>query len=199
MDRCEDDEPNPVNGRIYVACRNNSDRGPDGKAVADEANPRTENRDGHIVEITERSGDHTGTEFDWTLLIVCGDPKQGDATYFSGFPADQVSPISCPDNVASDTAGNLWSSTDGAPDGIGYCDGLFKVTIEGEQRGRVVQSVFVARVDVVCVLLVHGEYDSVFVAVEHPGEDDEWADQHSQLPNWVGDTVVESGGAEQAR
>ncbi len=193
MDRCEDVEPNPVNGRIYVACTNNSDRGPDGKAVADEANPRTENRDGHIVEITERSGDHTGTEFDWTLLIVCGDPKQGDATYFSGFPADQVSPISCPDNVAFDTAGNLWISTDGAPDGIGYCDGLFKVTIEGEQRGRVEQFLSVPREAEVCGPLVHDEYDSAFVAVQHPGEDGEWSDQHSQFPDYVDDTDVESG------
>src|SRR5699024_8889377 len=175
------------------ACTNNSDRGPDGKAVADEANPRTENRDGHIVEITERSGDHTGTEFDWTLLIVCGDPKQGDATYFSGFPADQVSPISCPDNVAFDTAGNLWISTDGAPDGIGYCDGLFKVTIEGEQRGRVEQFLSVPRDAEVCGPLVHDEYDSAFVAVQHQGEDGEWSDQHSQFPDYVDDTDVESG------
>ncbi|WP_166970369.1 PhoX family protein [Brevibacterium atlanticum] len=193
MDRCEDVEPNPVNGRIYVACTNNSDRGAEGKAGADEANPRTENRDGHIVEITERSGDHTGTEFDWTLLIVCGDPKQGDATYFSGFPADQVSPISCPDNVAFDTAGNLWISTDGAPDGIGYCDGLFKVTIDGENRGRVEQFLSVPREAEVCGPLVHDEYDSAFVAVQHPGEDGEWSDQHSQFPDYVDATDVEAG------
>ncbi|WP_209372189.1 PhoX family protein [Brevibacterium renqingii] len=193
MDRCEDVEPNPVNRRIYVACTNNSDRGTGGKAAADETNPRTENRDGHIVEITERSGDHTGTEFDWTLLIVCGDPKQGDATYFSGFPADQVSPISCPDNVAFDTAGNLWISTDGAPDGIGYCDGLFRVTIDGEQRGRVEQFLSVPREAEVCGPLVHDEYDSAFVAVQHPGEDGEWSAQHSQFPDYVDETDVERG------
>lgn len=193
MDRCEDVEPNPVNGRIYVACTNNSDRGTSGKAGADEANPRTENRDGHVVEITERSGDHTGTDFDWTLLLVCGDPKQGDATYFSGFPADQVSPISCPDNVAFDTAGNLWISTDGAPDGIGYCDGLFKVTIEGEQRGRVEQFLSVPREAEVCGPLIHDEYRSAFVAVQHPGEDGSYADQHSQFPDYVDSTDVNKG------
>ena len=199
MDRCEDVEPNPVNGRIYVACTNNSDRGTDGKAAADEANPRTENRDGHIVEITERSGDHTGTQFDWTLLLVCGDPKQGDATYFSGFPADQVSPISCPDNVAFDTAGNLWISTDGAPDGIGYCDGLFKVTIDGDQRGRVEQFLSVPREAEVCGPLVHDEYDSAFVAVQHPGEDGSWSDQHSQFPDYVDETDVDKGVAAMPR
>ncbi|MGO1485384.1 MAG: PhoX family protein, partial [Brevibacterium aurantiacum] len=174
-------------------CTNNSDRGVDGKAVADEANPRTENRDGHIVELTERGGDHTGTEFDWTLLLVCGDPKQGDTTYFSGFPADQVSPISCPDNVTFDSAGNLWISTDGAPDGIGYCDGLFKVTIEGEQRGRVEQFLSVPREGEVCGPLVHDSYNSAFVAVQHPGEDGEWSDQHSQFPDYVDATDVDKG------
>ncbi len=193
MDRCEDVEPNPVNGKIYVACTNNSDRGTDGKAAADEANPRTENRDGHIVEITERGGDHTGTEFDWTLLLVCGDPKQGDATYFSGFPADQVSPISCPDNVTFDTAGNLWISTDGAPDGIGYCDGLFRVTIEGDERGRVEQFLSVPREAEVCGPLVHDSYDSAFVAVQHPGEDGEWSNQHSRFPDYVEETDVDAG------
>ncbi|WP_350270743.1 PhoX family phosphatase [Brevibacterium sp. CBA3109] len=193
MDRCEDVEPNPVNGKIYVACTNNSDRGVDGKAAADEANPRTENRDGHIVELTERSGDHTGTEFDWTLLLVCGDPKQGDATYFAGFPDDQVSPISCPDNVAFDTAGNLWISTDGAPDGIGYCDGLFRVTIEGEQRGRVEQFLSVPCEGEVCGPLIHDSYNSAFVAVQHPGEDGEYSDQHSRFPDYVDATDVDKG------
>lgn len=193
MDRCEDVEPNPVNGKIYVACTNNSDRGTDGKAAADEANPRTENRDGHIVELTERDGDHTGTEFDWTLLMVCGDPKQGDKTYFSGFPVDQVSPISCPDNVTFDSAGNLWISTDGAPDGIGYCDGLFKVTIEGKQRGRVEQFLSVPREGEVCGPLVHDDDKSAFVAVQHPGEDGSWANQHSQFPDFVDATDVEAG------
>ena len=193
MDRCEDVEPNPVNGKIYVACTNNSDRGVGGKAAADEANPRTENRDGHIVELTERGGDHTSTEFDWTLLMVCGDPKQGDTTYFSGFPVDQVSPISCPDNVTFDTAGNLWISTDGAPDGIGYCDGLFKVTIDGDQRGRVEQFLSVPREAEVCGPLVHDAYASAFVAVQHPGEDGKWSDHHSQFPDYVDETNVDEG------
>jgi secreted PhoX family phosphatase len=193
MDRCEDVEPNTVNKRIYVACTNNDDRGTDGKAKADEANPRTQNRDGHVVEITERSGNHTGTEFDWTLLLVCGDPKKGGGTYFSGFPADQVSPISCPDNVTFDTAGNLWISTDGAPDGIGYCDGLFKVTIDGDQRGRVEQFLSVPREAEVCGPLVHDKYDSAFVAVQHPGEDGEWSDQHSRFPDFVDKTDIDKG------
>ena len=46
--------------------------------------------------------------------MLCGDPAQGDVTSFSGYPQDKVSPISCPDNVAFDSAGNRWISTGGA-------------------------------------------------------------------------------------
>ena len=58
MDRCEDVQPSLHTGKVYVACTNNTDRGKTGKEAATEANPRNENRDGHIVEITE-TGDQT--------------------------------------------------------------------------------------------------------------------------------------------
>ena len=185
MDRCEDVEPSPVSGKVYVACTNNSSRGLEGFAVADEANPRTENRDGHVIEITEQGGDLTATRFDWNLLLVAGDVSQGDAVYFSGFPADAVSPISCPDNFAFDSTGNLWISTDGAPDGIGYNDGLFKVTLEGEERGLVEQFLSVPREAETCGPVVHDDERHVYVSVQHPGEDGAFEDRHSRWPDFA--------------
>lgn len=185
MDRCEDVEPSLHSGRIYVACTNNSNRGTGSNAKADEVNPRTENRDGHIVEITERRGDHTSTRFNWNLLMLCGDPAQGDATYFSGFPAEKVSPISCPDNVAFDTRGNLWISTDGAPSGIGYNDGLFKVTVEGENRGNVEQFLSVPRDAETSGPVIHDDESMIFVAVQHPGEEGSYTEVRSYFPDYV--------------
>ncbi len=86
MDRCEDVEPNPRTGKVYVACTNNTNRGVGTAAVADEANPRTANRDGHVVELTEAGGNATGTRFTWNLLLVCGDPARNPSTYFAGYP-----------------------------------------------------------------------------------------------------------------
>lgn len=184
MDRCEDVQPSLHTGKVYVACTNNSDRGKIGKEGATEVNPRNENRDGHIVEITE-TGDQTSPKFTWNLLMVCGDPSTGDVTYFSGFPADKVSPISCPDNLAFDSVGNLWISTDGAPSGIGKADGLFKVTLDGAERGRVEQFLAVPRDGETCGPIIHDQERTVFVSVQHPGEDGTFDAQLSFFPDYV--------------
>jgi len=184
MDRCEDVQPSLHTGKVYVACTNNSDRGKIGKEGATEVNPRNENRDGHIVEIIE-TGDQTSTEFTWNLLMVCGDPAQGDVTYFSGYPVDKVSPISCPDNLAFDSVGNLWISTDGAPSGIKKADGLFKVTLDGAERGRVEQFLAVPRDGETCGPIIHDQERTVFVSVQHPGEDGTFDAQLSFFPDYV--------------
>ncbi|MFJ5860914.1 PhoX family protein [Pseudarthrobacter sp. NPDC092439] len=184
MDRAEDVQPSLHTGKVYVACTNNSARGTGTKEGATEVNPRNQNRDGHIVEITE-TGDQTSTRFTWNLLMVCGDPAQGDVTYFSGFPVDQVSPISCPDNLAFDSVGNLWISTDGAPSGIGRADGLFKVTLDGAERGKVEQFLAVPRDAETCGPIIHDEERHVFVAVQHPGEDGSFEQQLSFFPDYV--------------
>ena len=116
--------------------------------------------------------------------MLCGDQAQGDVVYFSGFPADQVSPISCPDNLAFDSVGNLWISTDGAPSGIGYNDGLFKVALEGATRGRVEQFLSVPRDAETCGPIVHDLDQHVFVAVQHPGEEGTFEAPTSFFPDY---------------
>ena len=91
MDRPEDIEPNPVNGRIYAALTNNSDRGAAGKAGVDEVNPRVANKNGQILEWEEARGDAASTKFSWRLLLVCGDPAAAD-TYYGGFDKSQGQP-----------------------------------------------------------------------------------------------------------
>lgn len=183
MDRPEDIEPNPVNGRVYCALTNNSQRG--STFPVDEANPLSAsmtrarldaplvqssgNRNGYVLELTPRAGDHTASGFTWDLMLVCGDPEAPE-TYFAGFPKDRVSPISCPDNVAFDAIGNLWISTDGSA--LGGNDGLFRVPVEGARRGHVEQFLTVPVGAETCGPLVSEDQQSVFVAVQHPGEVD---------------------------
>lgn len=183
MDRPEDVEPNPVNGRVYVACTNNTDRGKAGKEGPTEPNPRAANKDGHVVEIAPAGGDHTARTFSWNLILVCGDAASA-GTYFGGWTGP-VSPISCPDNVAFDSAGNLWVSTDGQPSAIKLNDGLFKVPVSGPERGRVQQFLAVPAGAETCGPVVHDRDGSVFVAVQHPGEDGSWAAPQSRFPDYV--------------
>jgi hypothetical protein len=181
MDRPEDIEPNPVNKKVYAALTNNANRG--GSLAVDEANPlakshtrptlgaalvqSTGNRNGYVLEITENDDNHAGTAFTWNLMLVCGDPSAPE-TYFAGFPKEQVSPISCPDNVAFDARGNLWIATDGSV--LGGNDGIFRVPVTGPNRGKVEQFLTVPRGAEACGPLITTGDKSLWVAVQHPGE-----------------------------
>ncbi|WP_280468307.1 PhoX family protein [Nocardia cyriacigeorgica] len=181
MDRPEDFEANPKTGKVYVALTNNSKRGEDGKAGVDEANPRIKNKNGQVLEIVD---DHKGTEFTWSLLLVCGDPAAAD-TYYGGFDKTKVSPISCPDNVAFDPYGNLWISTDG--NALKSNDGLFAVTLEGERRGETKQFLTVPAGGETCGPVITEQ--RVLVCVQHPGEED-GASADAPVSHWPdgGDT-----------
>ncbi|GAA3960429.1 PhoX family protein [Actinoplanes auranticolor] len=169
MDRPEDVQPSLRTGKIYAALTNNTNRGAEANAGPDEANPRRENKHGQILEIVEDRGDHTGESFTWSLPIVCGDPADA-STYFAGYDKSAVSPISCPDNVAFDSAGNLWISTDG--NALGSNDGLFATAIEGPERGHLKQFLTVPPGAETCGPFITGDDRSVFTAVQHPGEID---------------------------
>jgi secreted PhoX family phosphatase len=184
MDRPEDVEPNPVNGRVYAALTNNSNRGSE-TLPADEANPVTSsmvrsaigapltaasgNRNGYVLEMIPAERNHGARTFTWNLLLVCGDPDAAE-TYFGGVDKSTVSPISCPDNVAFDRSGNLWISTDGNV--LGSNDGVFRVPTSGAQRGRVQQFATVPRGAEACGPLIADNDRSLFIAVQHPGEID---------------------------
>jgi secreted PhoX family phosphatase len=183
MDRPEDVEPNPVNGKVYAALTNNSSRGT--THPVDEANPlptsmvrsaigapltpESGNRNGYVLEMTPGRGDHTSRTFTWDLMLVCGDPSAPE-TYFAGYDKSEVSPISCPDNVAFDTDGNLWISTDGNV--LGSNDGVFRVPTTGAERGRVQQFATMPRGAEACGPLIADRNRSLFFAVQHPGEID---------------------------
>ncbi|WP_157554296.1 PhoX family protein [Nocardia crassostreae] len=184
MDRPEDFEANPTTGKVYVALTNNKNRGDEGKAGVDEANPRKQNKNGQVLELVD---DHKGTAFTWSLLLVCGDPKEAD-TYFAGFDKTKVSPISCPDNLAFDPHGNLWISTDG--NALKSNDGLFSVALDGDKRGETKQFLTVPIGAETCGPII--TKDRVLVCVQHPGEVD-GASADKPASHWP------DGGASQPR
>jgi uncharacterized protein len=167
MDRPEDIEVNPVTGRVYLALTNNTNRT---AAQVDRANPRANNRDGHIIEFTEAGGDPGALSFTWNIFMSCGVPGTNDGSRFAGFPMDSVPQISSPDNIAFDNAGNLWIATDGQPGTIRMNDAIFAVPVQGEDRGHLrlfMTGVFGCEV---AALEFNPDNSTLFVSIQHPGE-----------------------------
>jgi hypothetical protein len=176
MDRPEDVEQNPVNKRIYLAMTNNNQRGAEGREPVDAANPRGDNRSGHIIEVTEAGDDPAATTFAWEIFMLCGNPARENPnqpnteTYFAGFDKTKVSPIAAPDNIAFDLDGNLWIATDGASRPIGFNDGLFAVPVDGPNRGELKQFFSTVTGSEVCGPEFTADNTSLFLAIQHPGE-----------------------------
>jgi len=170
MDRPEDIQRNPVNGRVYAALTNNTDRGLPGEPGPDEANPRNENKHGHVIELAEAGDDPAATRFRWKIFLVCGVPEDR-STYFAGFDKSQVSPITSPDNITFDAAGNLWLASDSSR-ALEQNDGFFAVPVEGPERGYLRQFLTVPFGAEACGPLITPDQETIFCAVQHPGEID---------------------------
>jgi uncharacterized protein len=189
MDRPEDVQPNPVNGKVYLTMTNNSART---TVVADEgsaqANPRVPNFNGHIIELAEHRGDYGATRFTWEIFLLCGNPTidlrtdpdelqpglPSSATFFAGYAnANKLGKISCPDNIAFDSRGNLWIATDGQPGAsdIGRPnDALHAVPTAGPDRGYLRQFLSGPKESEVCGPEFSSDDRTLFVAIQHPGE-----------------------------
>ena len=138
MDRPEDIEPNPATGKVYLALTNNTNRGGPGRRRGRGEPARRQPRRPRHRARPRPATTPARTTFGWNILLVCGRPGRR-RHLLRRLRRGQVSPISCPDNVAFDEAGNLWISTDGQPGTIGLDDALHRVTLTGEGRGRVEQ------------------------------------------------------------
>ena len=196
MDRPEDIERNPVNGGVYIALTNNTDRGvrngqdtPDPNddsffAQEGPANPRSPNPYGHVIELFEDGNDSAATRFTWSIFLLCGDPED-PSTYFAGYDKSDVSPISAPDNVMFDAQGNLWLATDGQPGTIGVNDAFHVVPVSGPERGHVQQFLSVPVGAEACGPELTPDNRTLFCAVQHPGDDGSLAEPVS---NWPDDT-----------
>lgn len=166
MDRPEDFETDPVTGKVYLVCTNNTRRALD---ETDDANPRVNNVHGHIIEITEADDDHAAATFSWDMFILGGDPDQG-ATYYAGLDTGDfpVSPISAPDNLTFDAAGHIWISTDGNE--LGINDGLYAAPTTGDDRGQTRQFFSAVPGSEVSGPIFTPDNSSLFLSVQHPGE-----------------------------
>lgn len=172
MDRPEDVEANPVNGRVYVMLTNNSRRTAE---QANRANPRARNVHGHIVEIIPPGAgsarvDHAATEARWGIFIAAGKPGVDAGAQYHRATSDQGW-LSCPDNCTFDKKGRIWIATDGAPETSGVADGLYAADTAG--HGRALTRLFYQAPTgaEVCGPCFTPDNKTIFLAIQHPGED----------------------------
>jgi len=167
MDRPEDIETNPVNGRVYVVLTNNGSRKPD---QVDRANPRATNEHGHILEITPKDGDHGNADGTWSIFLLAGKPGQDAGARYHRATSDNGW-LSCPDNIAFDSKGRIWIVTDGAPGAAGVADGVYGADTTG--FGRALTRCFYQAPTgaEVCGPIFTPDDTTFFLAVQHPGED----------------------------
>jgi secreted PhoX family phosphatase len=185
MDRPEDIQQNPANKKIYMAMTNNNQRGGENRPRADKANPRVDNRWGHVIEVTEANDDVAATTFRWDIFMLCGDPKN-ESTYFAGFDKSKVSPIAAPDNVNFDAAGNLWISTDGQPAAIRQADQVIVIPTAGPQRGNA-QSFMSAVIGAeMASLEFTPDNRTFFASIQHPGEESTFEKPSTRWPEGGG-------------
>jgi uncharacterized protein len=171
MDKPEGFRPNPVTGKVYCNLTNNPARGAAGQPETNRANPRVNNINGHVIEVSEDGNDHSATTFTWEVFIRCGNPAApGDNTYFGGFDQAKVSPISNPDYLTFDNDGNMWLSTDGLGKGFaGKNDGIFVVPVEGDDRGYLRQFMSGPVAAELTGPRFNSDASALFVSVQHPG------------------------------
>ncbi len=170
MDRPEDVQVNPANGKAYLLLTNNARRKAD---LTDRANPRPENLFGHIIEMTPPDRDHSADTFAWDVLIRCGDPRVAPVGALWNPATSENGWFASPDNVTFDNDGSMWIATDQGRSWAqtGKADGLYHVETDGLARGT---SRLFYRVPVgaeLCGPCFTPDGETLFVAVQHPGID----------------------------
>lgn len=182
MDRPEDVEANPKTGKVYIALTNNSTRTAD---QIDAANPRASNLYGHIIEFQPDGGDHAGTTFTWNILVKCGnhlDTAVG-ASFNPATTADGW--FGMPDNVAVDPKGRLWVATDGQnANSTGRADGLWAIETAGAARGTAKHFYRVPLGAEMCGPRFTPDLETLFLAVQHPGEGSTFANPSTRWPDF---------------
>jgi secreted PhoX family phosphatase len=171
MDRPEDVEANAETGKVYVLLTNNTRRRPD---QVNAANPRADNKFGHIIELTAPDGDHAADAMTWEILVRCGDPSVAEvgATFSTG--TSEEGWFGMPDNCVIDADGRLWIATDGnSGKATGRSDGLWQLGTEGESRATSRHFFRCPAGAELCGPVFTPDTTALFVAVQHPADDGE--------------------------
>jgi len=172
MDRPEDVETHPSTGAVYVVLTNNTART---GAQTNPANPRPNNRWGHIIEIVpprvNGAPDHTATECAWEFFMLAGDPSDSLQSARYAGPVSASGWLACPDNIAFDPRGRIWIATDGQDHAAGFADSLYAADTSGPGRGSTRLFFNAPRGAEVCGPCFTADGSTLLLAIQHPGDE----------------------------
>ena len=187
MDRPEWVAVHPTTREVYLTLTNNNRRGsnppssnnPDGTTTAgsarppvDAANPRNDNRYGHIIRWTETRNNPAATTFEWDIFVECGDRLDPDPNHQGNIIGDD---LGAPDGLWFDKDGRLWIQTDQQGDGLGdwaNIGGNAMFAADPATR-RITRFLTSPRNCETTGVISTPDGKAMFVGIQHPGED--WA------------------------
>lgn len=178
MDRPEDVEVNPTNGKVYVMLTKNKARQ---LGDIEPGNPRAFNRGGQVIELIAPGGDHTADNFTWELFMLGGNPDDVIAFYNAYTP--KQSWLACPDNCAFDNRGNIWIATDGAED-FGVADGLWAAPTQGNGRALPKRILRTPKGAELCGPYFSPDNKTLFCSIQHPGGDSSFSKPDTRWPDF---------------
>jgi secreted PhoX family phosphatase len=185
MDRPEWMAVHPSTREVYVTLTSNDARGkqPAGKAQppVDAANPRADNRYGHILRWREDKGDVAATRFQWDIFMQCGDKQHADPARRGNIRGDD---LGAPDGLWFDPRGRLWIQTDQPGDGTGDWASIGgNLMACADPVTREVRRFLTAprRCEVTGVTMTP-DGRTMFVGIQHPGEG--WKSSHTEVSTW---------------
>jgi secreted PhoX family phosphatase len=174
-------------GEVFLACTNNSRRGTATPATSnnvngstrassanpavDEANPRADNRWGHVIRINEMGGDTAALTFNWDIFVIAGNPALiGDKKGSSNIDASNT--FNSPDGIQVDPEGRLWIQTDGQYSNTGNFAGqgnnqMLVADIATKKITRFLVGPSGCEVTGVCWT---PDSRTMFINIQHPGE-----------------------------
>jgi len=202
MDRPEWIAVHPTTREVYCTLTNNNRRGtnppstinPNGTSTAggarppvDAANPRPDNRYGHIIRWRETANDVVATTFDWDIFVLAGDslsanPDRQGNIVDSG--AAGSSDFGAPDGLWFDKDGRLWVQTDQQGDGAGDWVNIGANTMSAMDPSNGTSYRFLTSPPNCEVTGVVSTPDgkTMWINIQHPGED--WGGSFTARSSW---------------
>jgi uncharacterized protein len=171
MDRPEWIAVHPATGEAYCTLTNNTQRGVEGGASTDPANPRAANVFGHIVRWRDGGGDAGATSFEWDVFLLAGDPEHPDPPRRGTIKGDA---FGSPDGLWVDRRGVLWIETDVSTSALNRGDyarlGNNMMLAADPMTGEVRRFLTGPSGSEITGVITTPDGRTMFVNIQHPGE-----------------------------